>query len=266
MEFSESRGDPATSESFYNAGNPDLTALRDHGAKLMLVHGTTDLVVPAGPTTAYYDTATRTMGGPEATKDFFRYFEVVGMDHCSGGDGAWAITYLPIIEKWVEQHQAPDKIVGRRPKPGVPIDYFGIDADRLKPDQIAFSRPYYAYPTKAYYAGHGDPDDATSFVPGNKPNGVHAKVSREGLLPGTPEQIATQIEAVAAGTEKAYLAAGLPDKNVSDRVGKQLRFTLYNSDIPDAEIAQALRVALASNPSSIQRTALVIIDKEFAAQ
>lgn len=263
VEFAEGRGDPATSDSFYNAGNPDLTALRDHGTKLMLMHGTTDLVVPAAPTATYYETVARTMGGLTETTKFFRFFEVVGMDHCSGGDGAWAINYLPIIEAWVEQGKAPARIVGKRPKPGVALDYFGIDVDRLKPDQIAFSRPYFAYPAKAYYSGHGDPDDARSFVTGLKPN--HARgVSRvDALTPAPVAALATQMTSIATHTEQAYLAAGLPDKNVTDRIGKQLRFAIYNSDVPDADIARALQAALGTPLSAIQRSAFTILGREF---
>jgi feruloyl esterase len=205
------------------------------------------------------------MGGPEETGKFFRYFQIVGMDHCSGGDGAWAINYLPILEKWVEKGEAPEVIVGKKPVPGAPIDYFGLGADRLTPDQVAFTRPYYPYPAKAYYAGKGDPDSAASFVKGTKPRGAKASTALETLKARDPATLAAEINAIASRTETAYKAAGLPDKNVSDRVGKQLRFTIYNSTLAPTLIETALRQALADQPSPVSRGALAIMLREFSA-
>lgn len=265
-EFSENRGDPATSETFYNAGNPDLTALRDHGAKFILAHGTTDLVVTPADTTTYYETATRTMGGEAETKKFFRYFQIVGMDHCSGGAGAWAINYLPILERWVEQGQAPDMIVGKHPKPGAPIDYFGLGADRLTADQVAFTRPFFAHSAKSYYGGSGSADSAANFVSGARPAGAATTSAITTLSGKDVASLADEINAIAARTEASYKAAGLPDKNVSDRVGKQLRFTLYGSDVDPAMIARALDLALQNQPSPVSRNALSILHAEFAPQ
>jgi feruloyl esterase len=203
------------------------------------------------------------MGGPEETRKFFRYFQIVGMDHCSGGDGAWAVNYLPILEKWVEKGEAPGVIVGKRPVPGAPIDYFGLGADKLTPEQVAFTRPYYPYPTKAYYSGKGDPNSAASFVPGMKPNGAKARAAMETLKGTDVASLSSEINLIADRVEVAYKAAGLPDKNVSDRVGKQLRFTIYNSKLPPALIRDALDKALADQASPISRNALTIMRKEF---
>ena len=262
VEFAQSRGDAGVTATFNNAGNPDLTAFRDRNGKLILAHGSTDVIVPPAATTTYYETATRTMGGPEATHAFFRYFLIPGMDHCSGGDAAWGVNYLPLIERWVEQGQAPERIVGIRPKAGVELDYFGIDTDRLTPDQVAFSRPYYPYPLKAYYAG-GDPNQADSFKPGTKPSGKKAQ-SGEAAIHGTdPQKIAADMLHIAALTEKAYAAAGLPPKNVSDRVGKQLRFEIYRSGITDELVKAALVSIDLSARSEPTRKALQLILPEY---
>lgn len=256
------RGDRSVYETLNGAGNPDLTAFRDHPAKLILVHGSSDLIITSPATTEYYETATRTMGGPEKTKDFFRYFIVNGMDHCSGGDGAWAVNYLPILERWVEQGKAPEKIVGIRPKPGVTLDYFGIDTDDLKPADIAFSRPYYPYPLKAYYAG-GDPTAASSFKPGLAPTGKMSQGVGSAVKGGTPQAMAGEIREIARRTEATYAAAGLPLKNISDRVGKQLRFDLYNSGASDAAIKAALALIDPATVSDRFREALATLRPEY---
>jgi hypothetical protein len=56
---------------------------------------------------------------------------------------------LSYLESWVEQGQAPQKLVG-----------WHVDARGAK----TFSRPVYPYPLRARYKGSGDPNAASSFV------------------------------------------------------------------------------------------------------
>lgn len=151
-------------ESLFSAGNPDLRRFKAAGGKLVLVQGLTDTNVAPGNALDFYQLVTRTMGGPAQTRDFFRLFTVPGMNHCSHGDGAYAFKYPDIISRWVETGAAPDKIVGVHPKRPEDLDYFGNDLP-LRPNQVAFSRPAFAYPAKSVYVGHGDPNDAASFGP-----------------------------------------------------------------------------------------------------
>lgn len=44
----------------------------------------------------------KTMGGRTATQELFRLFIIPGMDHCTGGDGPFAVDYLSYLEAWVE--------------------------------------------------------------------------------------------------------------------------------------------------------------------
>ena len=41
---------------------------------------------------------------------------IPGMDHCSGGAGAFAIDYDAYLEAWVEKGQAPDRMIGAHVK------------------------------------------------------------------------------------------------------------------------------------------------------
>jgi feruloyl esterase len=109
QEFVQSRGDPALVDTLNSAGNPDLRAFNARRGKLILVHGATDLIVLLGPTVEYYELLTRVMGGAAATQSFARFFVVMGMGHCSGGDGAWGISYVKALEQWVEQGAAPER-------------------------------------------------------------------------------------------------------------------------------------------------------------
>jgi hypothetical protein len=75
----------ALTEALYNGQNPDLRKFRDAGNKLILYHGWDDMEVPPAMSVDYYETAARTMGGYEATQDFFRLFMIPSMAHWSNG-------------------------------------------------------------------------------------------------------------------------------------------------------------------------------------
>jgi feruloyl esterase len=134
----------------FSGANPDLTDFRARGGKLLLYHGLADPVVVPQPSIDYYELATRAMGGPAATRDFFRLFLVPGKDHCTGGVGAYEIDYLGALERWVERGEAPDVLVGTRPASAT---------------QPPLRRPIFAYPAQAAYRGRGDPNDTASFMP-----------------------------------------------------------------------------------------------------
>ncbi|WP_293897689.1 tannase/feruloyl esterase family alpha/beta hydrolase [Phenylobacterium sp.] len=156
-------------EAIYSASNPDLRKFKAAGGKLIMAQGWADQSIVPLNAVDYYELATRTMGGPEATTGFFRFFMVPGMNHCSGGEGAYGIDYLAALEAWVERREAPDPLIGIHPRPGSPLDFFRIDFKLVRPDQVAFSRPHFAYPRRAVYAGRGDPNLASSWVATSPP-------------------------------------------------------------------------------------------------
>ena len=136
----------------YAANNPDLTAFKAHGGKLIVYQGWADAGaggVPPLKIVSYYETAERTMGGPAATRDFFRLFMIPGMGHCGGGEGAGSVDYVSYLEDWVEKGRAPDALVATH-----------NDAGRSN-----FTRPVYPYPIQTKYKGVGDPANAESFGP-----------------------------------------------------------------------------------------------------
>src|ERR1700722_9430751 len=150
-----------------NANNPDLRKFAAVGAKLLVYFGWQDPSPPEA--TDYYETVEKTMGGRAATQNFFRLFMIPGMDHCSGGAGAFAIDYLSYMEAWVEKGQAPDKLIGAHINDLTWSDAFGLPFPLDAKTPIAFTRPFYPYPTRAVYKGHGDPNDAANFVPTKSP-------------------------------------------------------------------------------------------------
>ena len=171
MDFDFERDVPrlALTEAFYNAQNPDLRRFKARGGKLLAYHGWDDTEVTPGYSVDYYETATRTMGGPEATRDFYRLFMVPGMGHCRRGNGADAIDYLDALERWVEQGEAPEKLVAH--KLVKEQSYLGLPRPRypLKPEEYRWRRPVYAYPDVAVFTGRGDSADPANWKPRRLP-------------------------------------------------------------------------------------------------
>jgi feruloyl esterase len=171
MDFDFERDPPrlALTEWFYNAQNPDLRRFKARGGKLLLYHGWDDTEVTPGNTVDYYETATRTMGGPDATRDFFRLFMVPGMGHCRRGNGADAIDYLDALERWVERGEAPEQLIAH--KLVKEQSYLGLPRPRypLKPEEYKWRRPVYAFPDVAVFSGKGDPGDPANWQPRRLP-------------------------------------------------------------------------------------------------
>jgi feruloyl esterase len=149
-------------ESLYSGSNPDLTAFKDAGGKLMVYHGWDDQSVLPLPTVDYYEKATRLMGGPAATQDFFRLFMMPGMNHCTGGAGADMVDYLSYLEAWVEKGEAPERLLATHVKadPKVPSYLLRFP---LEPARVEFTRPVFPYPLRTRYSGKGDVNDAASY-------------------------------------------------------------------------------------------------------
>lgn len=126
--------------------NPDLRKLKRAGAKLIVYQGGNDTAEIPGAIVDYYETVEKTMGGAAATEDFFRFFIIPGMNHCGGGDGAFAFDYLSYLEAWVERGQAPDVMTGAH------VDGLGkygwlFLSYPLDPGfQITFTRAVYPFP------------------------------------------------------------------------------------------------------------------------
>jgi len=103
-----------------NANNPDLSAFRDHGGKLLAFSGSADPCVPYPDAMAYYNRAVKAMGGLEATQEFYRFFLIPGKDHSHLGRGATAQwgegrrDLLTLLRRWREEGVAPESMTAAR--------------------------------------------------------------------------------------------------------------------------------------------------------
>ena len=137
--------DGAKVSAVLNAANPDLSAFRARGGKLVLAHGWSDPALSARATIEYFKSVQRRT--PQASS-FTRLFMLPGVLHCDGGSGCDDVDYAAVIRRWVEQGEAPSRIVARK-----------LDGTRA-----VRTHPLCAYPMTARYDGTGSTDDAASFI------------------------------------------------------------------------------------------------------
>ncbi len=88
--------------------NPDLSAFRKHGGKLVQYHGWNDPAIPPRSSIRYYEDVRRTMG---PTEDFYKLYMVPGMLHCGGGPGPGTVDWLAVLDRWVGDKAAPGDLV-----------------------------------------------------------------------------------------------------------------------------------------------------------
>jgi len=124
-----------------DADSINLNSFAGRG-KLILYHGLSDQGLSPLDTLAWYQRLATANPGP--VRDWARLFLVPGMTHCAGGPSTDQFDMLAAIQAWVEQGQAPDRIIATG-------EHF--------PGQ---SRPLCAWPQVARYAG-GDTHQAESF-------------------------------------------------------------------------------------------------------
>jgi len=144
-----------------NAINPDLSAFRRRGGKLILYHGWNDPAIPALNTVNYYQEVIAKMGR-SAADSFTRLYMVPGMQHCGGGPGPENFgealdapstdpqhNIRTTLENWVEKGTAPSSFIVSK------------QASANSPE---ITRPLCPYPQSAKYKGAGDPNQAENFT------------------------------------------------------------------------------------------------------
>ena len=87
--------------------DPNLSAFRARGGKLVQFHGWNDPAIPPRGSALYYEQVARTTAG---TDGFYRLYLVPGMLHCGGGPGPTTVDWLGVLDGWVREGQAPAAI------------------------------------------------------------------------------------------------------------------------------------------------------------
>jgi feruloyl esterase len=132
------------------AVDPDLSAFRARGGKLLIYHGWNDggsggAISPLN-TLDYFSSVLKKMGANQ--ENWLRVFMVPGMGHCGGGPGPAQFNALAALERWRESGIAPEQITG-----------YHVENNR-----VTLTRPLCSYPKVAVYQGSGSTNDAANFV------------------------------------------------------------------------------------------------------
>jgi len=132
--------------------NPDLSAFRHDGGKIIIWHGLADQEIFPQGTVNYYQRVRKAMGGSAATDSFARLFLAPGAQHCASAAGPAPAPGQPLaaVVNWVELGTAPATIPGETIDPAT--------------GGVASSRPLCLYPGLARYTGRGPATAASSFA------------------------------------------------------------------------------------------------------
>lgn len=182
--FTDYNDDIITLSDSINPGNAtvgfDLSRFHAKGGKVLSYHGMSDPLIPTGSLPYYYDHLTRALKPKGIDVDeFFKYFLVPGMGHCSGttasmkapwyfaganqqpvlGPDVYSVPgfedkehdVLKAIMAWVEEGEAPEYIIGTK------------YVNETSHDQVMRQRPICIYPKQAKYTGEGDVNDAANW-------------------------------------------------------------------------------------------------------
>ncbi|GAA0549992.1 feruloyl esterase [Rhizomicrobium palustre] len=129
-----------------NSTNPDLSAFKARGGKLIMYHGWADNVLSPYNSIDYAANVTKKTPGAE---NFLRLFMVPSMGHCGGGEGPNSFDSNSAIVNWVEKSEAPDVLIAT---------HTGADGG------VTMTRPLCAEPKVAVYKGEGSTNDAANFI------------------------------------------------------------------------------------------------------
>ena len=139
-----------------DATNPDLSAFKDRGGKLILRTNLADYIVGPFGTMDYYTSVVKLMGR-DTVDQFVRYYISPGSAHIgtafSGIDGApvpFQADLLSVLDAWLDGSPAPNKLTQTL-------------HTREAPFAITASRPMCAYPAYPHYLGTGNPKSAESY-------------------------------------------------------------------------------------------------------
>jgi feruloyl esterase len=127
---------------FVDAVDPDLSAFKARGGKLLLYAGWGDTTITPENTVLYYESVLGKMGKNQS--DFMRLFMVPGMAHCRGGDGPNTFDAIGAMAAWREKGVTPTTLTGFNPA-------------------TSLSRPLCSYPQYAKYKGSGNLKDAANW-------------------------------------------------------------------------------------------------------
>ena len=106
----------ASLSAVYNADDPDISAFRAAGGKMIVWHGWADAIVTPFKTVNWYAKAAEIAGSEAALKENVALFMIPGLDHCGilagpGGISQASLDPLSPLEAWLNDGTPPESIL-----------------------------------------------------------------------------------------------------------------------------------------------------------
>jgi hypothetical protein len=143
-------------DSIIGTRDPDITAFRDAGGKMLTWHGLADDKIPYGGSVDYYNRVREVDGNVD---DYYRLFLSPGTAHCKPGQGPFPHRVLDDLIRWVEEGSAPEQLVAQNL---ANVDPTTGDLSGNKNGTAGRGRPLCLYPKVQKYIG-GDADLISSY-------------------------------------------------------------------------------------------------------
>jgi len=147
-DFSDFAHQAASLSPTLDAENPDLSAFRKSGGKLIIDNGWMDGSLSAYGTIKYFE---EVLAFDETARNDVRLFIRPGVTHCQGGPGPDGTNYIAALEEWLDTGVAPDQ-----------LDAPYVHPLTRKPTGQG-GRIICAHPGIVTYDGSGDPNAPASF-------------------------------------------------------------------------------------------------------
>lgn len=130
--------------SFLDATQTDYSGLKNLKGKMIMYHGWNDPALSAYATIQHYEEA---MTKDKDLQSYVRLFLLPGVLHCGGGTGPDNIDWVKLIQDWVENGKAPERIV----------------LSKMDKGKSVMTRPVYPFPKVSAYNGKGESTDEKNF-------------------------------------------------------------------------------------------------------
>jgi hypothetical protein len=131
--------------AYLDATSTDYSGFKNRKGKIIFWHGWNDPALSAYATINHYNAV---KANDPDNKDYMRLFLLPGVLHCGGGDGPSQVDWIALIRDWVENGNAPEKVIASKTIRGKEI----------------MTRPLFPYPNETVYDGKGDANKESSFI------------------------------------------------------------------------------------------------------
>ncbi|KAJ9621688.1 hypothetical protein H2203_007177 [Taxawa tesnikishii (nom. ined.)] len=141
-------------DSVIGTADPDLSAFKARGGKMITWQGLADNVIMPAGTQLYYK---KVASLDPQVHDFYRQFFSPGIGHCGGGTGVVPTDAIGQLRAWVENGTAPATLHAASEYPVNASSAYAVNGTNVRTQNLC------PFPQVTKYNGKGDPSLASSY-------------------------------------------------------------------------------------------------------